>query len=342
MPKELFLRIVGDLEMNYSYFQTSYDARGRQSFTSLQRCTSAIRQLAYGDVPDSLDEYLQMSERVSRESLSNFCDGVICLYAKEFLRRPTSTDVQLLYQAHSERHRFPGMLGSIDCTHWKWKNCPVEWRGQYTRGDYRVPTVMLEAVASQDLWFWHAFFGAPGSNNDLNVLDRSYVFSNILDGTAPKCPFTVNGVEYKFGYYLGDGIYPSWATIVKSIRHVSETDLKRRRFKRAQEAARKDIERVFGVLKAKWMILQQPAKAMHPRTLRKIMYACIILHNMILKWTGQAISPEHIEDPPSDEPPEEDIFQQIRSSITHNHLQADIIEHLDQAAQQWHADHPNY
>ena len=78
---------------------------------------SAIRQLAYGDVPDSLDEFLQMSERVSRESLNNFCDGVICLYAKEFLRRPTSTDVQLLYQAHSERHRFPGMLGSIDCTH---------------------------------------------------------------------------------------------------------------------------------------------------------------------------------------------------------------------------------
>ncbi|KAD2804035.1 hypothetical protein E3N88_37412 [Mikania micrantha] len=24
---------------------------------------------------------------------------------------------------------------------------------------------MLEAVASQDTWFWHAFFGPPGSNN---------------------------------------------------------------------------------------------------------------------------------------------------------------------------------
>ncbi|KAD5803084.1 hypothetical protein E3N88_14444 [Mikania micrantha] len=75
----------------------------------------------------------------------------------------------------------------------------------------------------------------------------------------------VNGVEYKLGYYLGDEIYPSWATIVKSLQHPLDNDLKRRRFKRAQEAARKDVERAFGVLKGKWNILHRPAKQMHPR-----------------------------------------------------------------------------
>ncbi|CAN1290215.1 hypothetical protein LINPERPRIM_LOCUS20599 [Linum perenne] len=50
------------------------------------------------------------------------------------------------------------MLGSIDCMHWPWKNCPVAWKGQFTRGDQGIPTIMLEAVASQDLWIWHAFF----------------------------------------------------------------------------------------------------------------------------------------------------------------------------------------
>ncbi|KAD3641518.1 hypothetical protein E3N88_30742 [Mikania micrantha] len=270
-----------------------------------------------------------------------FCDGVTCLYAKEFLRKPTYNDVQLLYQAHSERHKFPGMLGSIDCTHWVWKNYPIEWRGQYTRDDYKVPTVMLEAVASQDTWFWHAFFGPPGSNNDLNVLDRSYVFSNILDGSAPKCPFMVNGVEYKLGYYLGDVIYHSWATIVKSLQHSPENDLKRCRFKRAQEAARKDVERAFGILKGKWNILHRPAKQMHPRSLRKIMYVCIILHNMILKWNGSAISPKYIEDPPSDEQSEEDIIYQLRSRTTHENLRADLIEHLEHLSQQYHANNPN-
>ena len=86
----------------------------QKSFTALQKCTSAIRQLAYGNTADALDEYLNMSERVSRESLYNFCYGIVKLYGDEYLRKPTSNDIQLLYDAHLTRHGFPGMLGSIE------------------------------------------------------------------------------------------------------------------------------------------------------------------------------------------------------------------------------------
>jgi len=82
------------------------------------------------------------------------------------------------------------MLGSIDCMHWEWKNCPVAWKGQYTRGDHGVPTVMLEAVASHDLWIWHAFFGVAGSNNDINVLNQSPLFTAQRQGIAPEVHFT--------------------------------------------------------------------------------------------------------------------------------------------------------
>nr|GEV83943.1 hypothetical protein [Tanacetum cinerariifolium] len=68
---------------------------------------------------------------------------------------------------------------------------------------------MLEAVVSQDLWIWHAFFKLLGANNDLNVLYQSNLFDNILDDVAPECPFTVNGNTYNWGYYLADGIYPT-------------------------------------------------------------------------------------------------------------------------------------
>jgi hypothetical protein len=67
---------------------------------------------------------------------------------------------------------------------------------------------MLEVVASYDLWIWHAFFGVAGSNNDINVLNRSPLFTEVVQGRAPEVQFTVNNNEYNMGYYLADGIYP--------------------------------------------------------------------------------------------------------------------------------------
>ncbi|XP_071735986.1 uncharacterized protein [Rutidosis leptorrhynchoides] len=114
--------------------------------------TSALRQLAYGTAADMFDEYLKMSEQTSIIYLDNFCKCIIHLYKERYMRSPNAYDVERLYSKHEEKHGFKGMLGSIDCMHWEWKNCSVALKGQYTRADRKKPTIMLEAVASYDLW----------------------------------------------------------------------------------------------------------------------------------------------------------------------------------------------
>jgi hypothetical protein len=73
-------------------------------------------------------------------------------------------------------------------------------------GHVREPTIILEAVADKDLGIWHAFFGMPGSHNDINILHRSSQFARLAEGQALKVNYTINGNEYTKGYYLADGI----------------------------------------------------------------------------------------------------------------------------------------
>nr|GEV89748.1 nucleotide-binding, alpha-beta plait [Tanacetum cinerariifolium] len=104
---------------------------------------------------------------------------------------------------------------------------------------------------------------------------------------SPVVPYVVNGVSYEKGYYLADGIYLQWANFVKSFTVAN--DAKHAYFKKRQEGARKDVQRAFGVLQGRSGIIQQPARSYHVNTLRRVMYSCIILHNMILKDKKMAV-----------------------------------------------------
>ena len=279
MQRHLFLRIQAEVEAYEPYFVQRRDAAKRLGHSSLQKITAAMRILAYGVSGDFVDEYLRIAENTATECLRKFVKAIIGIFSHEYLRSPNENDLARLC-AIGDSRGFPGMLGSIDCMHWKWKNCPSAWKGMYC-GHIHEPTIILEAVASYDLWIWHAFFGLPGSHNDINVLEHSSVFKELAEGRAPKVNYSINGNDYSMGYYLADGIYPPWSTFVKTIH--APQGRKNKHFAATQESARKDVERAFGVLQARFAIVRGPARFYDQQTLKEIMMACIILHNMIVE-----------------------------------------------------------
>ncbi|XP_047948836.1 uncharacterized protein LOC125194630 [Salvia hispanica] len=97
------------------------------------------------------------------------------------------------------------------------------------------------------------------------------------------------------GYYLADGIYPRWPVFLKTIS--CPTGARREFFAAKQEAARKDVERGFGVLQARWGIVKGPARSWYRHHIANVMYACIILHNMIIHDDEAAPSAGHAAPP---------------------------------------------
>ncbi|KAK1603841.1 hypothetical protein QYE76_027514 [Lolium multiflorum] len=195
MSRTLFRRIMDGVKLYDDYFCAKVDAIGKVGLSSYQKCTAAIRMLAYGVAGDFVDEYTRMSESTGLEAMYRFCRAVRLAY-----------------------------------------------------------------------------------------------------GQSPDVDFETNGHHYTKGYYLADGIYPPWATLVKTIRKPNSEQ--EARFAKEQEAARKDVERAFDILQARWAIVRHPARAWDVQTLWEVMTACVIMHNMIVEverddslfdndWEGQ-------------------------------------------------------
>ncbi|XP_038719919.1 uncharacterized protein LOC120012546 [Tripterygium wilfordii] len=279
------------IEAYSPYFQQRRNAAGKLGLSSLQKITASILMLAYGVSTDLMDEYIRIRETTALESLKKFVKCVISVFSEEYLRLPTAEDLAKLL-AIGQARGFPGMLGSIDCMHWKWKNCPSAWK-------------------------------------------------DLAMGRAPAVNYTVNGHNYTMVYYLADGIYPTWATFVKTI--LAPPTRKLKHFVKCQESARKDVEHAFRVLQARFAIVRAPARFLKTDTLDDIMMACIILHNMIVEDERESYQQVDIsaydqinESPPlaetSNETPEVMNFinrhHQIRDREVHSQLQSDLIDHL--------------
>ncbi|XP_024163907.1 uncharacterized protein LOC112170854 [Rosa chinensis] len=190
---------------------------------------------------------------------------------------------------------------------------------------------------------------------DWYFVQKSDAAKQLTAGRAPQIQFQVNNKIHNLDYYLTYGIYPTWATFVKSIpRPTQPKDLK---FSQAQEGYRKDVERCFGILQSRCSIVREAAHGWDREDLRYIMLTCIILHNMIIKDERPDDSDEHLESDEEEDnnmrhrlatiwegPTDDDFdpvgrdgyyfngfmdqFDAIRCANSHSNLQEYLIEHF--------------
>lgn len=278
VPRSVFVRVYRAVK-DQPGFKQAIDATGRPRAHPLQKLVAAFRVLAYGESTDRPDEYCRISRSTVDNSVRDLVSYVVDLFGPMYLRQPNAEELTVMLKRSAERG-MPGCIGSLDCSHWEWRACPKGMQGSFQNRKGRR-SIVMEAVCDEDLYIWHLFVGCPGSMNDINVLQQSPLYQDVTAGLWPPRdqPFTVNGVTRTLLYYLVDKIYPHYAFFVQAYAN-PDTD-KKRIFNRLQEALRKDAERLYAVLTARWHIALHPARYATVQRITLVVKAVAILHNMV-------------------------------------------------------------
>lgn len=83
-----------------------------------------LRMLAYGSPAYSWDAALQMAKDTIIKCMKVFAKIVVHVYGPWYLRAPNVEDTTRLLTMHEAKY-WSGFLGSVDCMHRKWRDCPA-------------------------------------------------------------------------------------------------------------------------------------------------------------------------------------------------------------------------
>ncbi|XP_026442230.1 uncharacterized protein LOC113341651 [Papaver somniferum] len=96
MDIDLFKRILRGIHNHDDYFTQRVDASKKYSLSPLQKMMASVKMLAYGCPADYVDEYIQIGESTAVECLKRFCDAIIGVFEKQYLRKPNEDDIKKL------------------------------------------------------------------------------------------------------------------------------------------------------------------------------------------------------------------------------------------------------
>lgn len=115
------------------------------------RIIAALRLLAYGSWFDQVEKQREISEGSARGTFKDFLNDVALNFSVEILRVPNEDDLKRILQIIASRGLQVasglGIANTGGC-----KNCPMAWAGKF-KGKASKPTVLLEAIADEELWF---------------------------------------------------------------------------------------------------------------------------------------------------------------------------------------------
>ena len=193
----------------------------------------------------------------------------------------------------------PGCVGSIDCVHVGWDQCPNQYHSLYT-GKEGFPSVAYEVICTSRKFIQSVSAGHPGSRNDKHIVRTDDSVMQLLEGNGwlQSKAWNSTGPNGKrlqfFGVFLiCDGGYHRWPCLISPVK-TGAAGSPVMKWSAKLESVRKDIEGVFGILKKRFRFLKNFNSLHQQSDIDNAVVTCCMLHNMLLEhdgWLAKDLAP---------------------------------------------------
>ena len=146
--------------------------------------------LGRGEVADTVSELSQIPRSSLHPILDKFVHRFSEAFYKDFVKFPTGESLVKVMSCYS-KCGFPGAVGSMDCTHVTWNQCPVNLINNCT-GRQKKPTLAFNCIVDHSrriLYCSNApFFGAV---NDITICHNDPLCIDLVRGKLRDVEFDV-------------------------------------------------------------------------------------------------------------------------------------------------------
>ena len=186
---------------------------------------------------------------------------------------------------------FPGCVGSVDCVHIGWDRCATKSTNVYT-GKELFPSIANEVICTSRKFIQSVTVGHPGTRNDKHIVRTDDSVLELLYGNGwlnsknwQCCGPEGQTRTFRGVYLICDGGYHRWPCLISPYKNKVRGS-PTMQWSANLESVRKDIECVFGILKARFKFLKHFNSMHKQRDIDAAFMTCCMLHNMMLRVDG--------------------------------------------------------